>query len=131
MFTEETVKTVSECFSIIEAVENSLKAAYTIESSSRQGEKTLFFKTEGGDHLLGFGLWYDLWTQFQHPLWYGVHSTWPKSVFSCFTQKNSGQYIDFKDYRLCFVSPKPGETEAAAGEVAGILQEQLAALASG
>ena len=110
-------------------LENALKDAFTIETDSRQGQKTLVFKNKDGACLLGFGLWYELWTRFQRPLWFGVYTEWPESVCDRFTQKNSGQFIDFEGYRICFLDSGLAEPEKAAEEIVKTLQEQLTALA--
>ncbi len=124
MFTEETPKTISRLFEIINSVEQALGKDWTIERQSRQGELALYFKEASGRELLYFALRYDLWTHAQQPLWFGVDLQWNESVIAAFTQGNTGSCLEYQGMRLRALDQQLASGEPC-DEIIRIISAQL------
>ncbi len=130
MFTEDTVKTLSRLYTLIEEVESFYAATYTIEKKSTQGELSLFFFDSAGRYLLYLTIRWDLWMRFQKPLWFGVHTQWPHTVVQTFAQLNKDQVIDFDNYMLCCIDLEGATQENNLEKIKAIVEKNVKALQS-
>jgi len=125
MFTEETVKTVSGFFSIIEKVEAGFCKRLTVEKTSGAGKLYLVFKDARNTNLLCFGAWYELWMRFQAPLWFGVDVRWSQEVVDRFTRRNQGDCIAYDSFKLCSIAETVAAKKNCCEEIVLLLEQQL------
>ena len=125
MFTEETVKTVSGLFSIIEEVRARLNNSFTVEKKSSQGKLHLVFKDDRNTDLLCFGVWHELWERCQAPLWFGVNTNWSQEVVDRFKRNNQGKFITYDCFELCPIDQTIVAKNNCSEEIALLLEKQL------
>lgn len=102
MFNADTPKIISRLYNIIAAVESALTERFTIQLHQCQGERALFFADTDGQRFFYLGVWYELWSRSNFPLWYGVHADWNPGVVKTFLG-NHPEAVGFEGYHLCRV----------------------------
>jgi hypothetical protein len=125
MFPENMPKILSKLLDTIETIEHIYGKDFTIEKKIRQGERALYFKNQDGNYLLYFGIWYDLWLRYQHPLWFGVDLDWSREVVSKFTRMYRNRFVEYENHRLCYIDQHRVSEESFSEDVALILGRSL------
>lgn len=120
MFTRETISDVGRLFDVIERLERRFSDAFTLESCSRQGERSVEFKTDADAPHLYAGIRQDLWMRTGSPLWYGVRVDWGTAAVERFRAAHPGEHISFEGFVLC-----PVAKNADADEIEQLIAEQL------
>jgi len=89
------------------------------------GENGLYFYNEKGEYILYFGVWYISWKEHKHPLCYGIDmNECPKEIVKKFSGAHK-DYIDFEDYRICFIPSNVLNNEDCTEEIAKLIESEL------
>jgi len=125
MFTKDIPEILSKLFTIVDVVKNHNSKAFSVSSSKTSSEYGVYFKTNEGESILYFGVWYVFWKENQKPLCFGVKKTYPDNVRKKFSQLHEGHFIDFHNWRICWIDQDILSKNNCSEVIAKLIEEEL------
>ena len=125
MFTKDIPEILSKLFTVVDMVKNHNSKAFSVSSSKTSSEYGVYFKTNEGESILYFGVWYVFWREHQKPLCFGVKRTYPDNVRKKFSQLHDGHFIDFHNWRMCWIDQDILSKDNCSEVIAKLIEEEL------
>ena len=125
MFKKDIPEILSKLFTIVDVVKNHNSKAFSVSHSKTSSEYGVYFKTNEGESILYFGIWYKFWREYQKPLCFGVKRTYPDNVRKKFSQLHGGHFIDFHNWRMSWIDQDILSKNNCSEFIAKLIEEEL------
>ena len=125
MFKKDIPEILSKLFAIVDVVKNFNSKDFSVSQSKTSSEYGAYFKTNEGESILYFGVWYKFWREYQKPLCFGVKRTYPDKVRKKFSQLHEGHIIDFHNWRLSWIEQDILSKNNCSEIIAKLIEKEL------